>query len=152
MKSILSRVWETGDIYKAEYEGELSSGAASAWLRLCNTAVCTGTTSPLSSMQGGQWDIVCSYAQTHGLCTGTPHSGCRAQEGYYIALHCTAGWYCVGCEAYKDDSEMEGDHLCPTHKKRCIEREEENYFFALSKYQSQIQVGVVPGSTLQSRL
>ncbi len=30
--------------------------------------------------------------------------------------------------------------MCPTHKKRCIEREEENYFFALSRYQSQIQV------------
>ena len=35
---------------------------------------------------------------------------------------------------------MEGDHVCPTHKKRCVEREEENYFFALSKYQTQIQV------------
>ena len=58
----------------------------------------------------------------------------------------SSGWYCVGCEAYKDDSEMEGDHVCPTHKMRCIEREEENYFFALSKYQSQIQVmlGVRP--------
>ncbi len=51
-----------------------------------------------------------------------------------------AGWYCVGCEAYKDDSEMEGDHECPTHRKRCIERSEENYFFSLSKYQAQIQV------------
>ena len=30
--------------------------------------------------------------------------------------------------------------MCPTHKKRCVEREEENYFFALSKYQNQIQV------------
>ena len=50
-----------------------------------------------------------------------------------------AGWYCVGCEAYKDDSEMEGDHVCPTHKARCVERSEENYFFALSKYQAQIQ-------------
>ena len=46
---------------------------------------------------------------------------------------------------------MEGDHVCPTHKKRCVEREEENYFFALSKYQNQIQVrlfssGVHPSS------
>lgn len=46
---------------------------------------------------------------------------------------------------------MEGDHACPTHKKRCVEREEENYFFALSKYQNQIQVrpissGVHPSS------
>ena len=58
-------------------------------------------------------------------------------------LLCCAGWYCVGCEAYKDDSEMEGDRMCPTHKKRCVERQEENYFFALSKYQSQIQVWAV---------
>lgn len=35
---------------------------------------------------------------------------------------------------------MEGDHQCPTHKTRCVERQEENYFFALSKYQQQIQV------------
>ena len=45
----------------------------------------------------------------------------------------------MGCEAYKDDAEMEGDHVCPTHKARCVERSEENYFFALSKYQAQIQ-------------
>lgn len=49
----------------------------------------------------------------------------------------------MGCEAYKDDSEMEGDRMCPTHKKRCVERQEENYFFALSRYQSQIQVRAV---------
>ena len=61
-------------------------------------------------------------------------------QAFLILRAWHAGWYCVGCEAYKDDSEMEGDHVCPTHKKRCVEREEENYFFALSKYQNQIQV------------
>eukprot|EP00884_Botryococcus_braunii_P015757 jgi/Botrbrau1/2865/Bobra.0036s0010.1 len=49
------------------------------------------------------------------------------------------GWYCVGCEQYKDEEEMEGDHICPLHRARCIERSEENYFFALSKYQKQIE-------------
>ena len=45
----------------------------------------------------------------------------------------------MGCEAYKDESEMEGDHACPLHRARCVERAEENYFFALSRYQAQIQ-------------
>ena len=30
MKSILSRVWDTGDIYKAKYEGERCPGTLSA--------------------------------------------------------------------------------------------------------------------------
>ena len=47
---------------------------------------------------------------------------------------------------------MEGNHVCPTHKKRCVEREEENYFFALSKYQNQIQVRPISsGVHLSSR-
>jgi hypothetical protein len=50
-----------------------------------------------------------------------------------------AGWYCVGCEAYKDEAEMEGDHACPLHKAPCVQRSEENYFFALSRYQAQLQ-------------
>ena len=29
--------------------------------------------------------------------------------------------------------------MCPLHKSRCVKRAEENYFFALSKYQGQIQ-------------
>ena len=57
----------------------------------------------------------------------------------------------MGCEAYKDDSEMEGDHECPTHKKRCIQRSEENYFFALSRYQTQIQV-LLPAFSLYAPL
>ena len=43
--------------------------------------------------------------------------------------------YCVGCELEKTDSELiEGK--CPLHPKQTIElRNEENYFFAFSKYQ-----------------
>lgn len=35
---------------------------------------------------------------------------------------------------------MVDDHVCPIHRARCVERSEENYFFALSKYQKQIEV------------
>lgn len=43
--------------------------------------------------------------------------------------------YCVGCELEKQDSELT-DGKCPDHPNRTIEfREEENYFFAFSKFQ-----------------
>lgn len=43
--------------------------------------------------------------------------------------------YCVGCELEKTDSELV-DGVCPLHPKNTIElRDEENYFFAFSKYQ-----------------
>ena len=40
-----------------------------------------------------------------------------------------SGWYCVDCEEYKDEKEMDGEHNCPTHRKPCAQRSEENYFF-----------------------
>lgn len=51
------------------------------------------------------------------------------------------GWYCVGCEEYKDEGDMDAQHNCPTHRTPCINRKEENYFFRLSKYQTQLEVG-----------
>lgn len=60
------------------------------------------------------------------------------------------GLYCVGCEAFYKESELE-DGLCPEHKKKPEIIEEENYFFRLSKYQKQLnkliksgEVEVVP--------
>ena len=48
------------------------------------------------------------------------------------------GLYCVGCEAFYKENELE-DGLCPEHKKKPELIEEENYFFKLSKYQDQIK-------------
>jgi methionyl-tRNA synthetase len=45
-----------------------------------------------------------------------------------------AGWYCVSCEAYYSEEELEGDRLCPTHQRRVEWIVEENYFFALSQF------------------
>lgn len=49
------------------------------------------------------------------------------------------GMYCTGCEEYKDTKDLVSGELCPTHMKSCELRNEENYFFALSKYQQQIE-------------
>jgi methionyl-tRNA synthetase len=46
-----------------------------------------------------------------------------------------SGWYCVGCESFKQDSEIV-DGRCTLHPTRELEWvEERNWFFRLSKYQ-----------------
>ena len=48
-------------------------------------------------------------------------------EGYY------EGWYCVSCEAFKQEKDLvEG--LCPIHRTKPDWLREKNYFFRLSKY------------------
>ena len=48
------------------------------------------------------------------------------------------GQYCVGCESFKTEKELENGK-CPDHPTREIETiEEENYFFKLSKYKDKV--------------
>src|SRR5581483_3674062 len=47
------------------------------------------------------------------------------------------GWYCVGCESFKTETELV-DGLCPIHQKKPEFIKEENYFFKLSKYQDKL--------------
>lgn len=50
------------------------------------------------------------------------------------------GLYCVGCEAFYTESELDEKRECFEHPGRKLEVvEEENYFFKLSKYQKQLQ-------------
>ena len=51
-----------------------------------------------------------------------------------------SGWYCVGCEEYKDVEENDKTPECSIHKKELEWRDEENLFFKLSKYQQQIEL------------
>jgi methionyl-tRNA synthetase len=48
-------------------------------------------------------------------------------EGFY------EGWYCVSCEAFKQEKDLV-DGLCPIHRTRPDWIKEKNYFFRLSKY------------------
>ena len=48
------------------------------------------------------------------------------------------GLYCIGCEVFYTNSELDNG-LCPDHKKKPELVEEENYFFRLSKYQKKIE-------------
>ena len=48
-------------------------------------------------------------------------------EGHY------EGWYCVSCEAFKQEKDLV-DGLCPVHRTKPDWIREKNYFFRLSKY------------------
>ena len=48
-------------------------------------------------------------------------------EGHY------EGWYCVSCEAFKQEKDLE-DGLCPIHRTKPDWLREKNHFFRLSKY------------------
>jgi methionyl-tRNA synthetase len=45
------------------------------------------------------------------------------------------GLYCVGCERFLTESELNPAGLCPDHLKKPEPRKEANYFFIMSKYQ-----------------
>jgi len=50
------------------------------------------------------------------------------------------GRYCVGCEAFKQDGDIDADGRCVLHPTRVLEEvEERNWFFRLSKYQPFLQ-------------
>lgn len=48
-----------------------------------------------------------------------------------------AGWYCVGCEAFKTEDELV-DGRCPIHDRPAEWLEEKNWFFRLSAYQERL--------------
>ena len=49
------------------------------------------------------------------------------------------GWYCVGCEGFKTEKDLEQPgNVCPLHKKPVEWLKEPTYFFALKKYQQRL--------------
>jgi len=48
------------------------------------------------------------------------------------------GLYCVGCEAFLKEEDLE-DGKCPIHKEKPEKIKETNYFFKLSKYQKEVR-------------
>jgi methionyl-tRNA synthetase len=48
------------------------------------------------------------------------------------------GWYCVGCEAYYTEKELEPGGICPVHKAPAERVKEPSYFFRLSAYQDRL--------------
>ena len=50
------------------------------------------------------------------------------------------GWYCVACEEFKEERDLLEGHRCAIHTNKQAEwRDEQNYFFRLSRYQNQLE-------------
>lgn len=64
----------------------------------------------------------------------------RVWENDDIYLDQQQGWYCVACEEFKEKRELLEDGCCPIHTNLKAEwRDEQNYFFRLSRYQSKLE-------------
>ena len=61
----------------------------------------------------------------------------KASDDIYMGEQ--KGWYCVGCEEFKENPENSPFHQCPIHKKNLEWKNESNLFFRLSKYQKEIE-------------
>jgi methionyl-tRNA synthetase len=48
------------------------------------------------------------------------------------------GWYCAPCEAFYTEKDLLDGNRCPIHERPAEWIKEENYFFALSKYQDRL--------------
>ena len=65
-----------------------------------------------------------------------------------IELDVYSGKYCVACEEYYTDDELDPGDLCRIHKRPVEKFEEENYFFRLSRFQDRLLdwYGTHPGA------
>lgn len=55
------------------------------------------------------------------------------------------GLYCVGCEAFKTEKELDEKGRCPDHDEKPKVVKEENYFFKLSKYTDKVKKAIQSG-------
>ncbi len=62
----------------------------------------------------------------------------RCYDAGDIELGVYAGKYCVACEEYYTDDELDPGDLCRIHKRPVEYFEEENYFFRLSRFQDRL--------------
>lgn len=93
----------------------------------------------MSAIWQQTWDSLDVRYDTFVRTTSPAHI--RGVERFIAAVHAKddiykstyAGWYCVGCEAFLPEKELDGG-MCPIHHRVAERVEEENYFFRLSKY------------------
>ncbi len=88
------------------------------------------------------WDITYSKfvrtsSQKHSQIVDEFYNRVKKSDDIYMGVQ--KGWYCVGCEEFKDNPDNSPTHKCSIHQKNLEWKNEENLFFRLSKYQSQIE-------------
>lgn len=61
------------------------------------------------------------------------HDNGHVYKGHY------EGWYCPRCADFKTENEVEDGNRCPIHHIELTREQEENWFFALSKFQEPLE-------------
>ncbi len=59
-------------------------------------------------------------------------------EKGFIYNNTYKGLYCVGCEKFISETDLDDTGCCPDHRQKPAHHEEENYFFKLSAFQQQL--------------
>ncbi len=63
----------------------------------------------------------------------------RVRENGFVYEGVYEGWYCPRCADFKAENEIDEGRLCPIHHIDLVREEEENYFFALSRFQEPLE-------------
>jgi methionyl-tRNA synthetase len=63
----------------------------------------------------------------------------RVRDNGHVYKGLYEGWYCPRCADFKSDTEIGPDNTCTIHEIPLVWEHEENYFFALSKFQEPLE-------------
>ncbi|MBO0769068.1 MAG: methionine--tRNA ligase [Solirubrobacterales bacterium] len=63
----------------------------------------------------------------------------RVYDNGYVYKGTYTGWYCPRCADFKVENEILEGNRCPIHEIELTKENEENYFFKLSAFQSQLE-------------
>ena len=80
-------------------------------------------------------DFIRPAAPRHRIAVSRRAQASRDAGDIYEGVY--EGWYCVSCEAFKQEKDLI-DGLCPIHRTKPDWIEERNYFFRLSAYRDRL--------------
>ena len=63
----------------------------------------------------------------------------RVHDNGHVYKGTYEGWYCPRCADFKSDQEAGEDHTCPIHRIPLDREREDNWFFALSHFQADLE-------------
>ncbi len=63
----------------------------------------------------------------------------RVRDNGFVYEGIYEGWYCPRCADFKADNEIDEGNRCPIHHIELTREQEENYFFALSRFQERLE-------------
>jgi len=97
----------------------------------------------LTTIDAANDDFIRTTEERHRV--GVQHFWDVLRDRGYVYPQHYAGPYCVGCEEFKQEGdledgtgEFEGEQVCPIHGRPVDQLEEENWFFKLSDFQERL--------------